>query len=112
MHRQFFQPGPHPAPTPSWEPPIDVFETGVSVEIIVALPGVEADDLKVELHGSEIIVSGYRRLPQFKRETAVHRLEIPQGRFERRIALSMGQLELTRSELESGCLRLGLRKRP
>ena len=112
MHRQFFQPGPHLAPAPGWEPPIDVFETGIGVDIIVALPGVEADDLKVELVGSEIIVSGYRRLPQFKRETAVHRLEIPHGRFERHIALSMGRLELMRSELESGCLRLALKKRP
>ena len=112
MQRQFFQPGSHLAPTPGWEPPIDVFETAVGVEIIVALPGVEAQDLKVELVGSEIVVSGYRRLPEFRRETAIHRLEIPHGRFERRIALSMGRLELKRSDLESGCLRLALTKRP
>jgi HSP20 family molecular chaperone IbpA len=112
MHRQFFQPGPHLVPAPGWEPPIDVFETDIGVEIIVALPGVEAKDLNVELVGSEIIVSGYRRLPQFKRETAVHRLEIPHGCFERRIALSMGRLALSRSELESGCLRLALEKLP
>jgi HSP20 family protein len=108
MRRQFFQPGSHLAPAPGWEPPIDVFETDIAVEIIVALPGVEAKDLEVALIGSEIVVSGYRRLPKFKRETAIHRLEIPHGRFERRIGLSAGRLELTRSELESGCLRLVL----
>jgi HSP20 family molecular chaperone IbpA len=112
MHRQFFQPGSHLAPAPGWEPPIDVFETDIAIEIIVALPGVEAKDLEVELVGSEIIVSGYRRLPEFRRETAIHRLEIPHGRFERRIGLSAGRLELTQSGLESGCLRLALTKRP
>jgi HSP20 family protein len=112
MHRQFFKPGPQHASSPSWEPPIDIFETDIAVEIIVALPGIEPDDLKVELIGNEITVSGFRRLPPFRRETAIHRLEIPHGRFERRIGLSTGRLELARSELECGCLRLVLTKRP
>jgi HSP20 family molecular chaperone IbpA len=111
MHREFFRPGPHHELAPGWEPPIDIFETDIAVEIIVALPGVEPKDLAVELKSGEVVVSGYRRLPQFRRETAIHRLEIPHGRFERRILISAGLLELTRSELDGGCLRLVLAKR-
>ncbi len=111
MHRQFFQPGPDLAPAPGWEPPIDVFETDRVVEIFVALPGVEPKDLEVGLDGTEVVIRGFRRLPTFTRETAIHRLEIPHGRFERRIRMSAARLKLTQSELESGCLRLVLTKR-
>jgi HSP20 family protein len=111
LHRHAFQPGLLSAPLPSWEPPIDVFETDRAVLIIAALPGVEPEELKVELDGNEVIISGLRRLPMTSRETAIHRLEIPCGRFERRIRLEMGRLELDRSELASGCLSLHLTKR-
>jgi HSP20 family molecular chaperone IbpA len=111
MHREFFRPGPHHEAEPVWEPPIDVFETDTAIEIIVALPGVEPKDLAVELNSGEVVVSGYRGLPHFRRKTTIHRLEIPHGRFERRILMSEALLELTRSELEGGCLRLVLAKR-
>jgi HSP20 family protein len=110
VHRELFRPGRELGPAPSWEPPIDIFETELAVEIIVALPGVEPKDLAIELKSGEVVVSGYRRLPQFRRETAIHRLEIPHGRFERRILISAGRLALTRSELDGGCLRLVLAK--
>ena len=41
---------------------------------------------------------------------AIHRLEIPYGRFERRIALPAGRFEVARSDLVDGCLTLSLRK--
>jgi len=40
----------------------------------------------------------------------VHRLEIPHGRFERRVALPPGSYEVERKELVNGCLLLGLKK--
>ena len=53
------------------------------------------------------VIADFGRLPAFRRETVIHRLEIPHGRFERRIRLSTGKLrELARSELERGCLML------
>jgi HSP20 family protein len=82
------------------------------VLIIAALPGVEAEDLKVELDGCEVIISGLRRLPAIPHDTAIRRLEIPCGRFERRIRLTATKLKLAQSELESGCLTLRLTTRP
>lgn len=108
LQRQFF----HPArgATPGWEPPVDVFETGDALWVIVALPGVAPDDAELIIDGNTLIVSGRRSLPRELRGAAVHRLELPAGRFERRIALQ-GRFELLERRFENGCLTLGLHKR-
>jgi HSP20 family molecular chaperone IbpA len=110
LHRQFFQPNPVAAATPSWQPPVDIFETDREVWIIAALPGVERDDLEVSVENDGVVIAGLRRLPAAARGAVIHRLEIPRGRFERRIRLSAGRLQLGRSELASGCLVLSLTK--
>lgn len=112
MQRQFFQPAHPSSSSPGWEPPIDVFETDRAVEIIAALPGVEPKDLKIEVEGNEVVISGFRQLPAVTRNTAIHRLEIPHGRFERRIRLSNAAFAVAQFELERGCLMLRLAKRP
>jgi HSP20 family molecular chaperone IbpA len=40
----------------------------------------------------------------------IHRLELPYGRFERRIELPPGRYEVVQRELIDGCLTLSLRK--
>ena len=47
MHRQFFQPGFAASPRASWEPPVDVFESEQGLLIVVALPGVESQDIEI-----------------------------------------------------------------
>jgi HSP20 family molecular chaperone IbpA len=107
LHRQFFQLGAS-ATAASWEPPIDVFESGRELSISVALPGVEARDIEVTVQPDLLLVTGVRRLPALGRGGAFHRLEIPHGRFERRIPLSSAQWKLERSALVDGCLHLTL----
>jgi HSP20 family protein len=110
MHRQFFQPGSAAAPTASWEPPIDVFESEHDLLIVVALPGVDTQDIEISSEGAVLRVAGVRRLPAAARGTDIVRLEIPQGRFERRIRLPAARWELSRSSLVNGCLLLNLTK--
>jgi HSP20 family protein len=110
LQRQFFQPNPSDRSTPSWQPPVDIFETEREISIIAALPGVERQDLDVSIDADTVIIAGVRRLPATARGAAIHRLEIPHGRFERRIRLTAPPLTLTRSELASGCLVLTLAK--
>jgi len=93
-----------------WEPPVDIVETESEVTVLVALPGVEASKLEVGMESSGIIVRAHRALPETFAHGAVRRLEIPQGFFERRIALATGRYELLESSLRDGCLVLRIRK--
>jgi HSP20 family protein len=112
MHRQFFQPGLQPGrgaePCATWEPPVDVFENGRDLLIVVALPGVEAQDLEVSAEAQTLRIAGVRRLPAVVHRAAVHRMEIPHGRFERRIRLPAARWQLSPPKLVNGCLLLNL----
>ncbi len=109
LHRQFFQLGRSQARRPTWEPPVDVFETDRDLWILVALPGVEPDQVEVVIDTDMLIVTGERRIPVASR-AVIHRLEIPYGRFERRIRLPSVPAGVGRRELLNGCLLLTLRK--
>jgi HSP20 family molecular chaperone IbpA len=108
LHRQFFRLGTRET-HPMWEPPIDVLETEDELWIIAALPGVEAPQLEIGVADGVLVIAGIRSAP-LKQAAVIHRLEIPQGRFERSIPLPAGRFELTRRDLAHGCLTLVLRK--
>jgi HSP20 family protein len=109
LHRHFFRPGERQTRV-VWEPPVDIFEQGPDLWIVAAVPGVDASQLEVVVEEGVLIITGDRRTPELQRVAAIHRLEIPQGRFERRIALPAARFELLRRELAEGCLTLVLRK--
>lgn len=105
MHRDFFRPDRH-----GWEPPVDVLETQDELVITVALPGVSTGDVELVIRDDAISVIGIRRLPVFLQRARVVRMELPHGRFERRIGLPAGRYELTRRDLADGLLVVALRK--
>lgn len=110
MHRQFFQLARSPAKVPSWEPPADVLETDHEVLILLALPEVDLEQIDVHLDGRFLIVAGHRALPPELRTAVIHRLEIPQGRFERRVPLPSGHYAAVRRGATNGCLVVSLKK--
>ena len=99
---------------PTWEPPVDIVETKDDLMVQVALPGVSAESVTVSLEAGLITVSATRGFPAGDRRARVHRLEIPFGRFVRRIALPAGiaahAIELIGRNLADGCLTLTFRK--
>jgi HSP20 family molecular chaperone IbpA len=110
LHRQFFQPMAAPIRELSWEPPIDITETDSEILITVAFPGVDRDAVKVTVDADGVSVVGFRRPSAIPRGGRIHRLEIPYGRFERRISLPTARLQLGQSELADGCLMLKFSK--
>jgi HSP20 family protein len=106
LQRQFFRFGRAVEAQPRWEPPVDIVAYGDEVEVTVALPGVAAEHVEVHAEGDLIVVAAVRVLPVQRHATALHRLEIPYGRFERRIALPTGRYELTERSYTNGCLVL------
>jgi len=107
LHRQFFRPG-RGTRVPVWEPPVDLFETSGGLAMIVAMPGAEPDSVEVSLEGSHLVVRAHRPLPAAARAGAMHRLEIPHGRFERRLPLPPGSYRLDERVWQEGCLHLRL----
>ena len=110
MQRAMFRPGPGRRPGPCWMPPVDVFESEGQLWIQVALPGVRPEQVEVVIDGGSLLVAGERLLPVPRDAGTIHRLEMPHGRFERRIELPPGHYELGRRDLADGCLTLTLRK--
>src|SRR3954454_14450719 len=86
LHQQFLNLRPLTGSRePSWEPPIDVLETEGEILILIALPAVDPDEVETVLDDGHLVVSGRRALPAEWRNARILRLELPQGRFERRI---------------------------
>ncbi|HEX7970427.1 MAG TPA: Hsp20/alpha crystallin family protein [Stellaceae bacterium] len=109
LQRQFFRLG-LPDKRPVWEPPVDILETDDKLWIIAALPGVEAPQVEIGVENGVLVIAGERPATALLQAAVIHRLEIPQGRFERRIALPAGRFELQRRDIAHGCLTLVLRK--
>ena len=109
LHRQFFRPVVMNVKRPTWEPPVDIYETRYEFKIMIALPGVAPEHLSVVLEGDYLIIAGQRHLPD-SAQAHIRRLEIPYGRFERRIDLPAGRFEIGAREFVNGCLLISLRK--
>lgn len=110
LQRQFFTLGPAGSLT-TWEPPVDVYEDGDHFEIVIALPGVPPDCIDVVVEPGSVLVRARCEIRVRSRAAVVQRMEIPHGRFERRIALPDRPLELAPPRSAHGLLILHLRKR-
>src|SRR3954447_1328167 len=84
LQRQFFRMGTSQAAF-AWEPPADVSETDEGFCIHVALPGVAPNAVTVELEPDAVRIHALRAFPECGGDARIHRVEIPYGRFERRI---------------------------
>ena len=109
LHRQFFQLA-RPRRMPVWEPPVDVLETEQEALIFVALPGVDPDSAQIAIEDGTLMISGQRTIPPELRQALIHRLELPQGRFERRISLPAGRYGAIARDAIDGCLVIRLKK--
>ena len=110
LQRQFFTHA-----VDAWEPPVDVVETQTGLEVHVALPGVPPDSITIALDSGGVSVSALRPFPCRETGAHLHRIEIPYGRFERRIVLPLEDpylpMELVERRLADGVLTLTFRKK-
>ena len=109
MHQQMFVPT-GVRQQIAWEPPVDVLETDREVMVLAALPGVDVAKVEAVIDGGCLVVSGQRVLPPELQSAVIHRLELPQGRFERRVPLPPGRYDGVRRAETHGCLVISLSK--
>ena len=93
-----------------WEPSVDVLETEAGLLVVVALPGVRRQEMEFGIANGELLVRGIRRWATSRRPAKVHRIELPHGRFERRLPLPPGAYHLVGHDHADGCLLLTLRR--
>lgn len=96
-------------PAGDWLPPVDVIEVADAVVILIELPGVAAADLRLEVKGSQVLLSGSKSTdstaPAEPAGTRFHCLERSRGRFEREVQLSGAvNTHLGRARLVDGLL--------
>ena len=66
-----------------WAPAVDVAEDAKAYSVAIELPGVKAEDLKVEIDGHRLTVKGEKRVETEDKTDRVHRFERRFGSFER-----------------------------
>ena len=108
LHQELFRPAGRQAR--AWEPPVDILETEFEVVVLVALPGVDSDAVQAVIEDSDLVIAGTRIVPAEWRTATIHRLELPQGRFYRRLRLPAGRYSGVRRAAVAGCLAITLQK--
>jgi HSP20 family protein len=92
-------------------PPIDVYETDVSLEISVDLPGVDPASVRVIAKGSVVLIAGDKAPRRGRGDSSFHLVERGFGRFARTIRFT-ASCDTARAQavLEKGELRISLPK--
>lgn len=94
----------------NWEPSVDVYETDSDVIVYVALPGIDPSAVTARLDAGDVMISGRRTVPPELRGASIHRMELPQGRFDRRVELPPGAYEEISRSASHGCVVLTVRR--
>lgn len=89
----------------------DVREDGDQVVLTMDVPGVEPEDLELEVEGRNLVVRGEKRAPELGEGSRVHHRERRFGRFERAFTLGF-QVDRDRidAKVDDGVLTVRLPK--
>jgi HSP20 family protein len=90
-------------------PPLDVVETAATIEVVVDVPGVPPESLRVALRRGTLLVVGAKIAPASDLGARFHLAERSYGRFARAVRLG-GAVEATRARavVSAGQLRVVL----
>ena len=95
-------------------PVVDVFETDKTVEIVLDLPGVAAEAVRILIKSGVVLIVGEKERPVMARNTpaSFHLVERDFGRFARAVRIAGAvQADQTRARLSQGELRVVLPRR-
>ena len=95
-------------------PGVDVFETDRTVEIVLDLPGVAADALRILIKSGVVLIVGEKERPVLAQHTpaSFHLVERDFGRFARAVRIGGAvQADQARARLSQGELRVVLPRR-
>lgn len=95
--------------TAECRPAIDVIETATSIEVLVDVPGVPAEALRIVIRRDTLLVVGAKLMPASQPRSRFHLAERSYGRFARAIRIA-GAFDAgrVRATVSAGQLRVGL----
>ena len=96
----------------SWEPAVDIYEADDSIVVKAEVPGVERDQVGVEVKDGILTLRGERKFEREVKEENYHRIERSYGSFQRSFTLpSSVDPEKVRATLRNGVLEVTLQKK-
>jgi len=95
-----------------WTPAVDIYESNDSVVVKAELPGVEKDQISVEVKDGILSLRGERKFEKEVKEESYHRIERSYGSFQRSFSLpvSVDQEKVT-AQFKNGVLEVTLPKK-
>ena len=97
----------------TWKPPMDMNETPEEVVIVAEIPGVDKDDLEVEISSKAVRIQGNRFAKHCSADATYRLAEIQYGRFERVLFLPAPiDPEVVSAAYQNGLLEIRLAKQP
>lgn len=95
----------------AWTPTVDVFEDKENLRIVMELPGVSPEDVKISLENQVLTIQGEKRQVAEESSERWHRYERSYGSFERIFTLpSSVDAERIQAKVENGLLTVTLPK--
>ena len=96
-------------PGSEWSPAVDVFESRDRLVVVMEVPGLPPDALRVVYRERELVLAGERRARRTGPGATFHCLERPHGRFERTIPLDVAvDVARAKASLAGGLLTVFL----
>ena len=100
-----------PAPSTTFVPAADIYETSAGYELHLALPGVAKDAVSIDFQDNQLVVTGSRPAPATEGDDApkLRRVETRFGEFSRTFRLpETVNVKAITAELTNGLLRVVL----
>lgn len=95
-----------------WLPPTDVYETAEEFVVLMELPGLEREEIKISFTEGVLTIRGERREKNRGSPVHYHQMEIRYGPFQREIYFPVSLAkEGIKAQYRQGLLRVALPKR-
>ena len=99
------------ANTVGFQPSCDIHETQDHYLVSFDMPGVKTDDIKIEIQGNHLVISGERQRERKAEKESTLRYERAYGKFERTFVLPASiNPEKIEAQYENGVLNVALPK--
>jgi HSP20 family protein len=97
--------------TRRWVPAMDLVETDDQLVLRADLPGLERDDVNIEIKDGVLTVSGERKAEHEETKNGYHRVERAYGGFSRSLSLPRGiDAEQVQADFDKGVLEVRIPK--